>query len=359
MNQRLENLRQQMAEKGIDSIFVSQLDNIRYLSGFYGSAGFALITHSRALLATDFRYTEQAKKQAPDWEVIRTKGEMTDWLPGPLADMAVKKLAFETRNLSHADYRFLTQAVEKARDGIQLSSTESVVENLRAVKEPGELELQLKAIDLADRAFHHLLEIIRPGITEKHLAWELERFLREGGSETLPFEPIVASGPNACLPHARPSERVLRPGEPLLLDFGARVDGYTSDLSRTVFLGKPDKLYTKIYDITLAAQEVTLSTLEAGMTGEQVDRLGREVIEKAGYGETFGHGLGHGVGLATHEEPRIGPKSTNILKEGMVFTIEPGIYITEWGGVRIEDIAIIEKGRAKVLSRAKKVDHIA
>ncbi len=358
MNQRLENLRQQMAEKGIDSILVSQLDNIRYLSGFYSSAGFALITQDRALLATDFRYTEQARKQAPGWEVIRTRGELADWLPDPLADLVVKKLAFETRHLSHADYRLLTQAVEKARNGIQLAPTESIVENLRAVKEPGELERQAKAIDLADRACHYILEIIRPGMTEKEIAWELEKFLRDGDSEALPFEPIIASGPDGSLPHARPLERVLHPGEPLLMDFGARVEGYTSDLSRTVFLGKPDKTFRKIYDITLAAQEVAIATIEAGMTGEQVDRLGREVIEKAGYGEAFGHGLGHGIGLATHEEPRIGPKSSGIIKEGMVFTIEPGIYINGWGGIRIEDIVIIEKGRAKVLSKAKKVDHI-
>ena len=188
---------------------------------------------------------------------------------------------------------------------------------------------------------------------EREVAWEIEKFLREKGSESMPFDIIVASGPNAALPHAKPTERFISHGEPIVIDLGARVAGYTSDLTRTFFLDSPDETFNNIYGLVLDAQLAAIDYLEVGMSGEQVDGIARKIIEQGGYKDAFGHGLGHGVGLATHEMPRLGPNSIDVLSENMVFTIEPGIYLSGWGGVRIEDMVMIEGGRAKKLSNIK------
>jgi Xaa-Pro aminopeptidase len=189
---------------------------------------------------------------------------------------------------------------------------------------------------------------------EKEIAWEIEKILRQEGSEGIAFEIIVASGPNSALPHARPTERMIRSGEPLLIDMGARISGYCSDLSRTLFLGKADRPFREIYDIVFKAQATAIEEVESGMDASQADRLARSVIEQAGHGDEFGHGLGHGVGLAVHEFPRLGLGSSDLLADGMVFTIEPGIYLVGQGGVRIEDMVVLENGKARVLTRASK-----
>ena len=191
-------------------------------------------------------------------------------------------------------------------------------------------------------------------MTEREVAWEMEKFLREEGSEEIPFHVIVASGPNSSLPHAKPTERAIQCGEPIVIDFGARVGGYCSDLTRTLCLGSQDDTFRNNYDLVLGAQLTALATLEAGMSGEQADRLARTVIVQGGHGEAFGHGLGHGIGLAGHESPRLGPKSEDILDEKMVFTVEPGIYLSGWGGIRIEDMVVLKHGKAEVLTKANK-----
>ena len=194
-----------------------------------------------------------------------------------------------------------------------------------------------------------------PGVTEKQIAWALEKHMKENGSGPLPFDIIVGSGPNAALPHIRPSDRPVGEGETIVIDVGARWKGYCSDLTRTIWLGKPDKKLTQVYDTVLAAQQTAMSTMTIGMHGEQADRLARTVIEQAGYGDAFGHSLGHGVGLVPHEFPRLGAGSTDVLADGMVLTNEPGIYLTGWGGVRIEDMVVLENGRPRSLSRARKM----
>jgi len=200
----------------------------------------------------------------------------------------------------------------------------------------------------------HIKEIIHIGMSEKGIAWEIEKFMRENGSQSLPFDVIAASGPNSALPHAKPSPRPIQSGEPVVIDIGARVDGYGSDLSRTICLGTPDKTFNKIYDIVLGAQLTAIAMIKENMTGEEADSLARVVIGEAGYSEAFGHGLGHGVGLAPHELPRLGPNSSEHLADGMVFTIEPGIYLVGWGGVRIEDVVVMENGTIRVISKARK-----
>ncbi len=351
MSHRLEKLRHKLAEAELEAILISQGENRRYLSEFTGSAGFLLISEKKAILATDFRYVEQAQSQAPDFEIFRTEGELQNWFPELASSLGVMRIGFDANDLPFSIYRGLVAKLGEKR----LVPTEELVESLRAIKEEGELELITKAVELADAAFEQVTPMIHPGMKEKELAWEIERFLREEGSESVPFDLLVASGPNSALPHATPSERPILPGEPVIIDIGAKFQGYSSDLSRTICLGNEDKTFAEIYDLVLGAQLTAIATIEAGMSGEQADALARTVIEQGGYGEAFGHGLGHGVGLAPHEQPRLGRGSSTLLTDGMVFTIEPGIYVKGWGGVRIEDVVALEKGKVKVLSQARKI----
>jgi Xaa-Pro aminopeptidase len=228
------------------------------------------------------------------------------------------------------------------------------VEELRCIKDSEEIARIEKAVAISDFAFNTIAPTIQPGKTELQVAWEIEKCLRENGSENLPFEIIVASGPKSALPHAHPSERVICDGDSVVIDMGARYGGYASDLSRTICAGTPSDLFKKIYTIVLDAQTAALRIISSGITGGDADAAAREVIQQAGHGEAFGHSLGHGVGLAAHEAPRLSPGVNDPLLDGMVFTIEPGIYLSGWGGVRIEDTGVLENGELRVLSRAEK-----
>jgi Xaa-Pro aminopeptidase len=354
MNNRLQKLRGRFAEKGIDAVFITQSENRRYLSGFDGSAGYLLITEKKAVLATDFRYTEQAAKEAPDFEILKISGKIADWFPGLVRDAGIRRPGFEASDVTFDFHRQLAEILKKKKTAVGLVPVNGLVESLRAVKEPGEIALMEKAAAIADAAFEDVEATIKAGMTEKQVAWELEKTLREHGSQSLPFEVIVASGPQAALPHAKPTGRVIKDGEMVLIDMGARYQGYASDLSRTLCVGVPDDRYREIYRTVLDAQMKAIDIIRAGMTGHQADGSAREVIEKAGYGEAFGHSLGHGVGLAAHELPRLGPGSEEVLTESMVFTVEPGIYLSGWGGVRIEDMVVMEQGRVRLLSKARK-----
>jgi Xaa-Pro aminopeptidase len=356
MSKRLNRLRNKLPEQGLDAILISQAENCRYLSGFSGSA-FLLISPRDAILATDFRYLEQAERQASGWQTAQIKGGFADWLPHLASGLAVQKLGFESEGLSFAGYQELTAAIAQMPSDArpELIPSQGLVESLRAIKEEEELGLIERAAALADAALEQIVPTLQPGMTEREIAWRLERFLRENGSDPIPFEFIVASGPNSALPHAQHTDRRIETGEPLLIDMGARVEGYCSDMSRTFCLGVPEQTLSQIYDIVLEAQLAALKAIAVGMSGDQADHLARAVIEQAGYGDAFGHGLGHGVGLAVHEEPRLGPRSSAILSQGMVFTIEPGIYIKGWGGVRIEDMVVLEEGKARMLTKARKM----
>ncbi len=354
INNRLQKLRQKLTEKELDAIFISQPENRYYLSGFDGSAGFLLISAQDAILATDFRYIEQVKKQAPDYKIFQIKNDMVSWFPELLAGLSLPKLGFEARHIAFATYQQLKDILKKMSNAPKFVPLDGLVESLRVIKEPEEIELIARAAEISDKAFQHIEETIHTGMSEKEVAWEVEKFMRENGSQAMPFEIIVASGPNSALPHAKPSSRTIQSGEPVLFDIGARIDGYSSDLSRTICLGAPDDTFKKVYDIVLGAQLTAMAIIREGMTGEQGDNLARTVIKETGYAEAFGHALGHGVGLAPHEAPRLGPGSTEILTSGMVFTVEPGIYLPGWGGVRIEDLVVMENGQVKVISKARK-----
>ena len=351
---RLKRLRQSLDEREIDGIFVSQPENRYYLSGFDGSSGYLLITPQDTVLATDFRYTEQARAQAPDYQIFQLTGSLPDWFPRLVTGLDLNRLGFEAGHITFAMYQQLSETLKEAQLQLKLVPVDGLVESLRAIKEPEEIELITRAAEMTDKALEYVEDIARVGMTEKEVAWEIEKFLRQNGSQKLPFEIIVASGPNSALPHARPSQRQIGSGEPVVFDIGARFGGYSSDLSRTICLGAADDTFKKVYDTVLGAQLAALAIIKEGMSGDEADSLARTVIEQAGYGEAFGHGLGHGVGLAPHEQPRLGPNSTEPLTSGMVFTVEPGIYLPDWGGVRIEDLVVMENGEIRVLSKVKK-----
>jgi Xaa-Pro aminopeptidase len=297
---------------------------------------------------------EQAREESPDLEIIQIKRELHDWLPGLVSDLRWHKLGFEANLISYDGYHKLSEVIKTKQINLELVPTTGLVEQLRSIKEPEELMLTTKAVELADAVFERAKGLIHPGMTEKEAAWEIEKNLRQEGSEGVPFEIIVASGPNSALPHARPTDKAICSGEPVLIDMGARINGYCSDLSRTLFLGKANETFQKIYSIVLKAQATAIKGTKSEMAASQADQLARSVIEKAGDGNAFGHGLGHGVGLAVHEFPRLGLSSSDSLADGMVFTIEPGIYLAGQGGVRIEDMAVLENGKARVLTKATK-----
>jgi len=353
---RLSRLRQLMAVRKTEALLVSQPENRRYLSGFDGTAGLLLITAEAAVLVTDSRYTQQAGQQAPDYRIIQMSGDVGSWFPDLVEELHIKRLGFEADHLSFDMSRRLGSALDDNDLPTRLVPTTGIAMEIRMTKEPEEVELITRAIAISDNAMDKITAAIEPGMTEEQAAWEIEQTMRTNGSQTLPFEVILAAGPNAALPHAKPSDYVIQPGQPVVIDIGARVQGYGSDLSRSICAGEPDETFKKVYKAVKDAQAAAIAGAAAGMTGAHLDQLARDVIDEAGYGDKFGHGLGHGLGLAPHEKPHISPRSEDVLADGMVFTIEPGIYLSGWGGVRIEDTVIMENGRIRVLSQAIKME---
>ncbi|MCL2140286.1 MAG: aminopeptidase P family protein [Dehalococcoidia bacterium] len=349
---RLEKLRSTLAEKNIPALLVSQPENRAYLSGFLGSSGYLLITATTQILATDFRYIEQAKEQAPSYVLLECKGKLDRWLVECLIELKQTELFFETDALTYDDYSQIKTLFEPQE--LTLKPINGLVENLRMIKEIEEIALIEKAVSISDNAIEHAAEIIRTGMSEIELAWEIEKYMRENGSQPIPFAVIVAAGKNSALPHHRPSSYRIKEQEPIIIDIGANWQGYSSDITRTFCLGKRDEKFNQIYAVVLQAQAAAIEKVRHGMSGTEADNIARTVIETAGYGSQFGHGLGHGIGLAIHEGPRLGISAQNQLCDGMVFTIEPGIYLPDWGGIRIEDSVVMESGKIRTLSTAKK-----
>jgi Xaa-Pro aminopeptidase len=360
MNARLTRLRRALAQHGLDAALISNAQNRRYLSGFTGSAGYLLITQDEAIIATDFRYYEQSAKQAPQFRLHKVAGGFDAWAPRLFDGLGGKKVAFEAADMTVATHQQFKRAIASLPEAERpaLVATPNLVESLRVVKEPEEIAALQRAVDLGDAAFMWVAERVEPGWTEKQVAWEIEKYIHEHGGDGLSFDTIVAGGPWGAMPHAYPRDRALEPGEGVVIDMGCEVGGYMSDLTRTIVLGKPDERFRKIYDIVLTAQLTAEELVRTGMTGEECHMLAHNVIEAAGYGEQFGHGLGHGIGLQVHEAPRVARTSVDELKDHMVFTVEPGIYITGWGGVRIEDMVVLDGGKARVMTRAPKLQFV-
>ena len=352
---RIEKLRESLESIGADAFLVSTPENRRYLSGFTGSAGHLILTHEDAILATDFRYIQQAERQATGYQVLRTAGGY-HWLAEIAKELGARRIAFESDNMTVAAHESATSVLRNLvpETRPELVATEGVVDGLRAVKDAGEIELLRKAVEIADTALGQVAPTIEPGMTEAQVAWAIEKAMRELGAESNAFDIIVGAGVNGALPHHRADETVIQSGDPVVVDMGATYQGYRSDLTRTFSVGGYDDRFREVYDIVLGAQLAAEGAVRPGITGGEIDTVARDFIDDAGYGDKFGHGLGHGIGLAVHELPRIGSGSLDVLDDGSVFTIEPGIYLPDWGGVRIEDMVSIEAGEVHVLSRSVK-----
>jgi Xaa-Pro aminopeptidase len=369
MSARLQRLREKMADVRLDGFLVgapvedtfrTHAANRRYLSGFTGSTGWLLITADAAFIAVDFRYFDQAQREASGFTLFPTSDGIESWFARLVGEAGLtgRRIGFEPGDTTVATYQAMKKALEKMPPGerAKLLAAPSLVEDLRAIKEPEEIAALQGAVDLGDEAFQAVAQRIEPGWTERQVAWEIERYAREHGADGLSFETIVAAGPWGAMPHAQPRDHPIEAGEPVIIDMGVRVDGYCSDLARTIVVGgERDSRFREIYDIVLTAQLTAEELLKSGMSGEEAHMLAHSVIAEAGHGEDFGHGLGHGVGLLVHESPRLANTSKDELKDGMVATIEPGIYISGWGGVRIEDMVVIDQGKARVMSRAPKL----
>jgi len=350
-NDRLARLRRQMTELSVDTFMITQPENRRYLSGFTGSNGVAFITQSESKLATDFRYFEQVKQQCPGFTLVEVKGGFQAALAPILGGLGARRVAFESDDVTYDLYQTLAGGLPA---GVELVPTKDVTRWLRAIKEPGEIAALERAIKWTDRAIATLRAMLRPGMTEKEIAWKLEQEMHEAGGVAWTFGLIVAAGPASAMPHAQPTDRPVQAGEPIVIDMGCTADGYHSDMTRTLIIGEPDARFREIYDIVLRAQQTAAAGIVPGMSGKAAHSLAAQVIERAGYGHAFGHGLGHGVGLAIHELPVLNPTSEQVLKPGHVFSVEPGIYLPEWGGVRIEDLALLGENGALTLTHASK-----
>lgn len=358
IDHRLTKLRRKLMIDGLDALLVLIGENRRYLSGFSGedtqfdeSAGALLISQNHLILATDSRYVQQARKEAPLFRIVCYREGLAKELPRLLKRQKVGTLGVESRRISVSQYHRMVQEIEKSRCMVSLIETEDLVETQRIKKTMSEAAVIQKALKIAEIGFEKTVCGIRPGMSELETAWMLETKLRENGAEGLAFPTIVASGPNSALPHAIPGNRKLKIGEPLLFDWGVRLDGYCSDISRTIVMGKASEKFKLVYRTVQVAQQKAIDAVRPGISTRQVDAIARKHIEKKGFKGRFGHGLGHGVGLAIHEQPRLSPLSDTVVTTGMVFTMEPGIYLPGWGGVRIENMVRVGRKGGQVLNR--------
>jgi len=345
--ERQRALRAALAAEGLDGLLVTHLPNIRYLTGFTGSAGLLLVQADAALLVTDFRYATQAPQEVGAAARVEIdQANVWQRLLQHLGDPPLGTLGIEAHVLTVRD----AERVEGTVHGRTVSTTD-LVERLRAVKDAGEVAAIRCAAALAQEALAEVLPVVRVGRTEREIAAELEGALRRRGSEWHPFPTIVASGPRSALPHARTSGRRIEAGDWLLIDFGAQVDGYCADLTRTVVVGRrADERQRAIYELVRSAQTRAVNHLRPGMTGREGDALAREVIAERGFGHAFGHSLGHGIGLEVHEGPRLAPTADAPLPLHAVVTVEPGIYLPGWGGVRLEDDVYLGRAGPECLS---------
>ena len=346
---RLKKLREKMASTELDGFVLTNIFNIRYLSGFTGSTASMFVSRDDATLITDFRYDEQAHSEA--YEGVGVQIDKRDALTamGDLVEAFKGKMGFEAGSLAFSSY----EKINARADG-NLIAVDGMPEKLRAVKDKEEIGWIAEAIKITDEVFSLFAGEIRPGMTEIEAAARIDYLLMTGSGDLPAFRTIVASGKRGALPHAHPSAKRLELGDLVTMDFGAMWNGYCADMTRTVVLGEPTDKQQQIYEIVLGAQKAALKEIKAGMTGREVDAVARDYIAEKGYGDEFGHGLGHGIGLEVHEAPRLSAKTEDVLVPGMVVTVEPGIYIGGWGGVRIEDDVVVEEGGSRNLTSSNK-----
>ncbi|MEK3890762.1 M24 family metallopeptidase [Bacillus sp. FSL K6-3431] len=346
---KLNKLRERMNNHDIDGLLITSTYNRRYITNFTGTAGVALISRDKALFITDFRYTEQAAKQATDFDIIQHIGSISKEVAKHVKELGIKKLGFEQDYMSYSLWNAYKEAVET-----EFVPISNLLENMRLIKSAQELSIIKEAADIADAAFKHILDFIKPGLTELEVANELEFFMRKSGAESSSFDIIVASGTRSALPHGVASDKIIETGDFITMDYGALHKGYVSDITRTIAVGEPSEKLKEIYSVVLEAQLRGMDQIQPGMTGMEADAIARDYIAEKGYGEYFGHSLGHGIGLEVHEGPGLSTRSETKLEPGMVVTVEPGIYLPGIGGVRIEDDTVITETGNETLTHSTK-----
>lgn len=354
MNTRLDRLRNVMRELEFDAFLVQDEHNRRYLSGFTGSSGVLLVLREGQYLVTDFRYYEQMAHESPGWTLWKQKKSLQEATADLLAEVMPLDLGFEGDVMTVSNWTKFDE--DERLEDIGWYITEGIVKKLRATKEAEEMELIRRAQAITNQAGAQLPRLIEPGKSERQVAWELESLMRQLGADGAAFSTIVASGPNSALPHHRAGERVIQENEMVLVDFGALRDGYHSDCTRTFFTGEPTEKYREIYNIVLESQERVERTLKADFNSKAGDALARDFIKEHGYGDNFGHSLGHGVGLDIHEMPTLSyrAKEKDSVALNSIVTIEPGIYLPDWGGIRIEDMVLVLEDRVEILTDISK-----
>lgn len=345
----LNQVREKLNQKELDALLITNPHNRKYATGFTGTSGTCLITKTNALFITDFRYTKQASEQVKEFEIIEHTKSMEEELKNQLQKHQVERLGFEAEDITFEKYKQYREMFTQ-----ELVDTKGIIESLRLVKTASEIDIIQEAATIADQAFEHIVTFIKPGITEVEVSNELEFFMRKQGAVSSSFDIIVASGYRSALPHGVASSKVIQSGELVTMDFGAVYNGYCSDITRTIAVGEVSDELRQLYNTVLEAQKRGVQHTKAGLTGKEADALTRDYITEQGYGEYFGHSTGHGLGMEVHEAPSLAPRSTTTLEAGMVVTVEPGIYIEEIGGCRIEDDIVLTETGNRVLTHAPK-----
>jgi Xaa-Pro aminopeptidase len=348
---RLENLRTRLRDRELEGVLISNRENRRYLSYFTGSSGVLVIGIEETFLVTDFRYWEQAASESKGFEIYKQGPQLWASIGELLQKLKWERIGFEAGTLTFEEFQKLKDVVGL---NVSLTPVTDFVEELRRIKEDGEMELIARAAAITDIAWEKTINRIGPGVKERDLALEFDYQLRLNGAEGSAFPTIVAFGPRAALPHAAPGGKEIRSGDFVLIDGGALYQGYCADMTRTVVFGKSDPEQERIYELVLKAQLEALEYMKAGLIGKEIDAKARQVISGAGYGDKFGHGLGHSVGLNIHENPRLSPNETGSIPMGAVITVEPGIYLPDWGGVRIEDLVVVDENGVRNLTGSPK-----
>jgi Xaa-Pro aminopeptidase len=347
----LQRLRNRLKEKSAGAALISNMDNVRWATGFTGSSGLLVLDDANGVFITDSRYDQQAREQVPDLEVHIYSNPQT--LAQAAADFAkrfnAKSVAFESEHVSFASYKNF----EKEFNGIALDPVEGLAGPLRMIKTADEIEKMKKACALADACYAHVLRMIQAGVTEYDIALDIEFYFRRNKAE-LAFAPIVVSGERSARPHGIPSEKKLEKGDFVTMDFGAKLDGYCSDLTRTVVVGEASERHKEVYDAVLTAQMAAIDGIKPGMEAKAVDAIARDILAERGLAQYFGHGLGHGLGSVVHDVGRMGPTSTDIVEVSQVWTMEPGAYIPDFGGVRIEDDVVVTENGCELLTHSPK-----
>ena len=349
MINRVDQLREKMKAEGIASFLITSPYNLRYLTGFTGTTGLALISLEKAYFITDFRYTEQAAKQCVGYEVVKNVGPILEVVADIVETTELENLAFEEAYVPFKQYVDLETLLE-----VDLVPVSGMVEELREVKDEAEVAIIEKACNIADQAFSHILTYIKPGMTEIQVANELDFHMRSLGASGVSFETIVASGLRSAMPHGVASDKVIEEGDLITIDFGCYYNGYVSDMTRTIAIGEPSDKLKEIYNVVKEAQQKVLDVAKPGMTGVELDAVARDYIASKGYGEAFGHSTGHGIGLEIHEGPNVSKLADKAFVPGNVITNEPGIYLPGIGGVRIEDDMLVTENGIKRLTHSEK-----